>query len=175
MSFLVKKAMRSLLLCIDLSSTPQHCNDTLSLLALKDECKSENLLNTQISLLIRRINYNIFKLKSLFNIQKKLFEKVNIMMWLKAKSKEELTIEQMESYRSYIDTYFASKEDIETNVNQISMYDELSKLKIELFKNKTNYKTVYNNVSKINKIHEKAISLLNNIIFKGNQTLAVLA
>jgi|GEM_PF-6258328 len=167
--------MGSMLLCIELTRTPQNCNDTLSLLALKNEYEPENLLNMQISLLIKKIDYNIFRLKSLFNIQKKLFEKVKISMWSKAKSKEELTQEQMESYRSYIDTYFSNKENIEKNTIQMNVYDELSKLKLELFKNKTNYKTVYNNIFKINKIHEKAIGLLNDIIFKGNRTLAVLS
>lgn len=185
----MRKAMGSLLLCIYLSSASQHCNDNLELLTLNEIVKNKNIisvlrkrdyepeydLNMQINSLIGKVDHNMFRLKSLINLQKNLFEKVKVAMGLKAKTKEALTQEQMESYRSYIQTYFDNKENIESNVNQINVYDELSEAKVELFKNKTNYKMVYNIIVKINSFHEKILSLLNDNIYQGNQTLAVLA
>ncbi len=185
----MRKAMGSLLLCIYLSSTPQHCNDSLSMITLNELVKNKYIvsavkkrkdelekdLNYKITSLIGKIDYNMFRLKSLFNIQKKLFEKVKTAMGLKAKSKESLTTEQMDSYRNYINTYVDNKENIELNMNKISFCNEISDVKKELFKNEINYSKVYGNFYKINKIHEKLINLLDDIIFKGNKALTVLA
>jgi len=135
----------------------------------------EHDLFIKINSLISKIDYNIFKLKSLSNIEKKLFNKIKMAMGLKIKSKESLTIQQMESYREYIMACTNKKLDVEANMNSESLFDELSSLKVELFKDKTNYKKIYWNFMKINKLHERLIKMVSDIIFKGNNVIAVLA
>ena len=135
----------------------------------------EHDLFIKINSLISKIDYNIFKLKSLSNIEKKLFNKIKMAMGLKIKSKESLTIQQMESYREYIMACTNKKLDVEANMNSVSLFDELSSLKVELFKDKTNYKKIYWNFMKINKLHERLIKMVSDIIFKGNNVIAVLA
>ncbi len=185
----MRKAMGSLLLVVYLAGTPKLYsgtykitkenkfigNKSVVLFYDRNKEKIKESLEDYLNSLMKKFDYNMFKLKSLLTLQKSIFNRVHAAINLKAKSKEVLSTNQIECFRSYIRTYSDDKVDVDMNVDKLRKCDNLTKVQNELLSVKTDYRKVYENINELNKTQEKTIMILDNMVKQGNMVLSVLA